>query len=68
MPKVHAQEVGGSIEVSVRATVSGEVPEMAEAVKVAVGVGAGRVVTTVSVVVDGVVGDRGVAGEERVGV
>ena len=51
MPKVHSQEVGAPVEVSANVTASGAVPEMAEAVKLAVGAGAGA--TTVIVLVTG---------------
>ena len=45
LPKVHNQDVGAPVEVSARVTTSGAVPEVAEAVKIAVGaVGAAGVV------------------------
>ena len=43
LPKFHNQDVGAPAEVSVSCTDTGAVPDVAEAVKLAVGVGAGVV-------------------------
>ena len=47
LPKVHNQDVGAPVEVSVSVTANGAIPEMAEAVKLAVGAGAGAVTVMV---------------------
>ena len=39
LPRFHAQDVGAPVEVSVSVTANGAIPEMAEAVKLAVGAG-----------------------------
>ena len=45
MPNVHNQDVGVPVEVSVSVTANGAIPEMAEAVKLAVGAATGGAVT-----------------------
>ena len=47
MPNVHNQDVGAPVEVSVSVTANGATPEMAEAVKLAVGAGTGAVTVMV---------------------
>ena len=50
LPKVHNQEVGVPVEVSVNVTANGAVPEMAEALKLAVGTATGGAVTVIVLV------------------
>ena len=45
LPRVHAQDVGVPVEVSVIVTDNGAIPEMAEAVKLATGTATGGAVT-----------------------
>ena len=50
LPKFHAHDVGAPVEVSVKATANGEVPDVAEAVKLAVGTATGGAVTVIVLV------------------